>query len=168
MSADFGVRARWGVWVASSVSVALMHGQCCCRASCNPGTMNLVNEQICQQCSNVIGGRAKAHLWSDQRVVCTKCLHALEATQQRVAVAIRFAGIAHTPWLVHDGTKQWGPYPTEQLIAPLKSGHVAWLWNCWREGMENWKKMGNLFTMPLVAGDKIELRNHGQGDGRQL
>lgn len=127
--------------------------------------MRPVNEQICQQCSNVIGGRAKAHEWDGQRIVCKKCLHALQEPAKRMAVAVRFAGMAHMPWLVHDGQKQWGPYPTEQLIELLKSGRVDWMWKCWREGMASWKNMASIFRMALVAGEKIELREHGQGDG---
>lgn len=63
-------------------------------------------------------------------------------------------------WLVHDGRQQWGPYSTEQVIQMLREKRIDWMWNVWREGMDKWRKIANLFTDPQLANDgQIRLRN---------
>jgi hypothetical protein len=122
-------------------------------------------DEVCQKCGKVIGPRAKANVWDGRLVVCTSCLHALEKDVRRAEAAVGIAGRAGAPWLVHDGRQQWGPYPTEQMIGLLKSGQVDWLWKVWRDGMWKWTPAAQLFTIPELSNGRIELRDHGQGDG---
>ena len=96
-------------------------------------------------------------------VLCSSCYRErndraeFEASVPELLAAI--VGWPDKPWLVHDGTKEWGPYTTEQLIELLRQRRVEWLWNVWREGMKAWKPAGQLFTMPELTGDgQIRLR----------
>lgn len=62
-------------------------------------------------------------------------------------------------WLVHDGRQQWGPYSTEQMIQMLYAKQVDWLWSIWRQGMEKWLAVGQLFTNHEIDGQPIRLRD---------
>jgi hypothetical protein len=129
------------------------------------GRYNIGMDEVCQECGKPISRRAKANVWNGERVVCTECLHKLEDQVRRGQAAIRLAGVARAPWLVHDGRKQWGPYPTAQLMNLLRTKQVDWMWNVWREGMGKWVPAAQLFTMPKLSNGKVELRDHRQGDG---
>jgi hypothetical protein len=122
-------------------------------------------DQTCHKCGKSISRRAKSYVWNGQLVVCTSCLQVLEGERRRGQAAIGIAGKAGAPWLVYDGSKQWGPYPTEQLKELLAAGRVDRMWNVWREGMGKWTPAGRLFTIPELSRGKIELRDFGQGDG---
>jgi hypothetical protein len=122
-------------------------------------------DHVCQKCGKAISRRAKANVWNGAHIVCTSCLHELEGEIRRGQAAIGIAGRSGAAWLVHDGAKQWGPYPTEQLIELLRTGRVDWPWNVWRDGMWKWTPAGQLFTMPELSNGRIELRDHGHGDG---
>lgn len=122
-------------------------------------------DQHCQKCGKIISRRAKANIWNGQQVVCTDCLHTLEGEARRHQAAIRLAGQAGADWFVHDGNKQWGPYPTVQLIELLRTRRVDWMWNIRREGMTNWTPAARMFTIPELSNGKIELRDFRQGDG---
>lgn len=122
-------------------------------------------EQTCRKCRKIISRRAKANIWNGKQVVCTDCLHKLQREDRRHEVAIGLAGQAGADWLVHDGSKQWGPYPTAQLIELLRSKRVDWQWNIWRDGMTSWAPAGRLFTIPELSEGKLELRDFRQGDG---
>ena len=123
-------------------------------------------DTACEKCGKPISKRAAAHVWNGQTVVCTKCRNELQAEAGRHAAAIGFAGQPHTPWMVFDGKTQYGPYTTEQVIEMLRRGQVDWLWQIWREGMKKWMKIGSLFSMAEMSNSgRIELRDHGQGDG---
>lgn len=122
----------------------------------------------CSECKKEISARAKANVWQGNRVVCTPCLKELKAAESRTNFAIAMAGNAHTPWLVHDGKHQHGPFTTEELAWRLCQGKVDFGWNIWREGMTKWVPAARLFTIPsLSPNGRCELREHGQGDGRK-
>ena len=125
----------------------------------------MLPDEICQQCGATISRRAKANIWNGELVVCTRCLKELEQNERRAVAVIGIAGKPHTPWFVHDGHKQYGPYPTAQLIQLLDGGQVDWLWKIWREGMNAWVAAGQLFVMGELGNGRTELRDFGQGDG---
>ncbi len=122
-------------------------------------------DEVCQECGATISPRAKANVWNGEKVVCTACLKKLQAVVRRQEAAVMFAGKAHTPWLVNDGKRQHGPYTTAELIDLLRSGRVDWAWDIWREGIGKWTTAGLLFTIPHLTDGRLELRDHGQGDG---
>ncbi|HEY8749351.1 MAG TPA: DUF4339 domain-containing protein [Tepidisphaeraceae bacterium] len=122
-------------------------------------------DEVCQRCGKTISRRAKANVWNGSMVVCTPCRRDLEAETQRGAAAIAMAGTAGAAWLVYDGTRQYGPFPTAQLVELLSSGRVNFLWQIWRDGMSQWRAAGQLFTIAELSNGRIELRDFGQGDG---
>lgn len=84
---------------------------------------------------------------------------------KRQQAAVRIAGVAGSPWHVHDGRQQLGPFTTAQLIELLRAKRVDWMWNVRREGMLNGVPAARLFTTPELSRGRIELRDFGQGDG---
>lgn len=119
----------------------------------------------CDECGATISSRAKANVWNGEKVVCTPCLKELQGAERRAQAAFYLAGKPGTSWTVRGGGKQYGPYPTSQLIELLRQGRVDWMWDIRRDGMKAWKKAANLFTIPELSNGRIELRDFGQGDG---
>jgi hypothetical protein len=122
-------------------------------------------DTTCEKCGKTITGRMKANVWKGEMAVCTDCLHILKGAELRKAAAYRIAGQPFTAWLVHDGQQQLGPFTTEEMIDLLGSNQLDWMWNIWRHGMANWTPAARLFTIPELSEGRLELRNHGQGDG---
>lgn len=122
-------------------------------------------DEVCQNCGKIISRRMKANIWDGERVVCTACLHVLQGAVVRRQVGVRLAGQSGADWLIYDGSRQSGPYPTQRLIEMLRGQQVRWEWHIWREGMEKWKPAMSLFTIPELADGRLELRDFGQGDG---
>ncbi len=110
-------------------------------------------EPICQNCGKTINRRSVAHVWKDQTVVCTQCRNKLRGEEQRQAAYIRLRGVPDAPWLVYDGTRQHGPYSTQQLTDMLCRRQVDFLWLIWREGMAKWSPAAQMFTIPELSDD---------------
>lgn len=122
-------------------------------------------DETCSKCGKSISRRAKANIWNGEQIVCTPCLRDLEAEAAWHKNLLLMIGRAGTPWLVHDGRKQHGPYTTAQMIELLRIGKVAWEHRIRRDGMKEWKQAMSLFTIPDLADGRLELRDFGQGDG---
>jgi hypothetical protein len=126
---------------------------------------NMLADEICQDCGRPISRRAKANVWNGERIVCTPCLKKRESAVQRADNIMGMIGKAGSPWVVHDGRQQAGPYTTAEMIKMLRKNKIDWLSKIFREGMKDWKPAGQLFTNPAFNDGKIELRDFGQGDG---
>src|SRR4051794_11180919 len=125
----------------------------------------MTSETVCDNCGKPISRRAKANVWNGDKVVCTPCLRELENAVLRAQNLLGMIGKVFTPWLVHDGKRELGPFTTDQLIDQLKRGKVDWMWNTWREGMKSWTPVARLFVAAALGRGRIELRDFGQGDG---
>lgn len=130
-----------------------------------PATILPVPEDICSKCGTTISRRAKANVWRGEKIVCTPCLKKLEGAEQRLRVAYLIAGKPGTAWTVRGGGKQYGPYSTAELIELLRRRRVDWMWEIHREGMKSWTPAARLFVTAELGNGRIELRDHGQGDG---
>ncbi len=57
--------------------------------------MPLPPVETCSECGKTISGRAKANVWEEQRIVCTRCFAKLEKARQAAGVKAR-EGLAPT------------------------------------------------------------------------
>jgi hypothetical protein len=121
--------------------------------------------EFCQRCGEVIASDAEANVWEGQYVVCTPCVHELKIAARQSTPAISFAGSPGAAWYVNAEGTQIGPYETDELINLLSAGDVDYNWLVWRDGMTNWRKVSQMFTIGQFTRGLIALREHGQGDG---
>ena len=121
--------------------------------------------ELCTRCGAVIPANAEAHVWLDEHIVCGPCRNQLQHEQHLSTTAVAFAGKPGAPWTVKEGDKELGPYFTNQLIEMLRSDQIAYSQQLWRDGMTMWRQVSQLFTIAQFSQGRIELRDHGQGDG---
>ena len=122
-------------------------------------------DELCQRCGQPIGFDADAHVWNGEHVVCTQCLHDLKIAARQSTPAISFAGMPGAAWYINAEGTQIGPYETDELIELLRTSDIDYSWLVWRDGMTNWRKVAQMFTIAELTRGTIELRDHGQGDG---
>jgi hypothetical protein len=122
-----------------------------------------MSNEVCRDCGNDIGPRARANIWHGERILCSDCYRQRkqrEAFEARVPeLRAAMVGWPDKPWFVKVGEKQLGPYTTECLVGHLRAGRIDWLWKVWRDGMKSWKPAAQLFTNPELADDgQVRLR----------
>jgi hypothetical protein len=120
-------------------------------------------DEVCEDCGNPISRRARANIWNSERVLCTSCYNDRKNRAEFEArvpeIRAKMVGWPDKLWLVNDGSRQLGPFSTDQVIELLRAGRIDWLWEVWREGMAAWKPAASLFTNPQLSDDgKLRLR----------
>src|SRR6185437_3493345 len=123
-----------------------------------------MDDPLCQDCGKQINRRMKANVWQEETVLCTPCFHAREAAVLRAKTIAKIIGIADSPWLIHDGRRQSGPFTTREVIEHLRDGRFKWDWKSWRQGLETWKPLYSFFTDASLHDGRLELRDLGQGE----